>query len=82
MVMGSKPMWETSNKNKKFLTKYTKQIKLHIIVKSPIIAKPCKAQKKTSSKCAIWSLVGALNISCEEENNERMKEMGQPWTLA
>jgi hypothetical protein len=82
MVMGSKPMWETSNKNKNLLTKHMEQIKLHIIVKSPIIVKPCKAPKKTSSKCAIWSSIGVFSISCEEENNERMKEMRQPWTLA
>jgi hypothetical protein len=69
-------------KIKKLLTKHMEQIKLHIILKSPIIAKPCKAQKKTSSKCATWSSVGVFSISYEEENNERMKKMGQPWTLA
>jgi hypothetical protein len=26
--------------------------------------------------------MGVFSISCEEENNERMKEMGQPWILA
>jgi hypothetical protein len=75
MVMGSKPMWETSNKNKIFLQTYRTNKITHN-------CETMQSTKKTSSKCVIWSSVGVYSISCEEENNERMKEMGQPWTLA
>jgi hypothetical protein len=67
MVMGSKPMWETSNKNKNLLTKHTEQIKLHIIVKSPIIVKPCKAQKRQAQNVPYGAWLGYLTFHVKKK---------------
>jgi hypothetical protein len=81
MVMGSKPMWEIKNKNKNLLTKHMEQIELQIIVKSPIIAQPCKAQKRQAQNVPYGAWLGYLTFHVKKKTM-RMREMGQPWTLA